>query len=195
MSHLIYIHGFLSSPSSHKAVQVKQWLADNRPDIKYHCPFLTAYPGQTRQTLETLVESLLPDPVYLMGSSLGGYWATWLVEKYKLRAVLINPAVKPGMLNPEYVNVELKNYHSEDTYMLTDQDIEELFAADVSEIQLHDNYWLMVQTGDETLDYQLAVEKYADCKQLIEEGGDHSFQNFDKQISSAIDFLMLESSS
>ena len=87
-------------------MQVEQWLRDNRPDIEYHCPFLTAYPGQTRQTLETLVESLLPDPVYLMGSSLGGYWATWLVEKYKLRAVLINPAVKLDLLkSDEYVNV------------------------------------------------------------------------------------------
>lgn len=189
MSHLIYIHGFLSSPSSHKAIQVKQWLADNQPDIEYHCPFLTAYPGPTRQSLESLIEDLLPAPVYLMGSSLGGYWATWLVEKYQLRAVLINPAVKPSMLNPEYVNVELKNYHSEDTYILTDQDIEELFAVDVSEIQLHNNYWLMVQTGDETLDYRLAVEKYAGCKQLVEEGGDHSFQNFDKRIIEAIEFL------
>ena len=193
MSQLIYIHGFLSSPSSHKAIQVKQWLADNRPDIEYHCPFLTAYPGQTRQTLETLVESLLPDPVYLMGSSLGGYWATWLVEKYNLRAVLINPAVKLDLLkSDEYVNVELLNYHTDDSYTLTEQDIEDLIAVDVRKITQHDSYWLMAQTGDETLDYRLAVEKYADCKQLIEEGGDHSFQNFDSHINDVIDFLNLD---
>lgn len=193
MSRLLYIHGFLSSPASYKAVQVKQWLATHRPDIEYHCPALTAYPGRTRHTLEILIEQMLPEPVYLMGSSLGGYWATWLVEKYGLRAVLINPAVKPGMLNPEYVNVELKNYHSDDTYRLTEQDVEELLTADVSEIQFHDNYWLMVQTGDETLDYRLAVEKYAGCKQLIEDGGDHSFQNFDRWIAEAIEFLQLKS--
>lgn len=193
MPHLLYIHGFLSSPASHKAVQVKQWLAIQRPDIEYHCPALTAYPVQTRHTLETLVEQLLPEPVYLMGSSLGGYWATWLVEKYGLRAVLINPAVKPGMLNPEYVNVELKNYHNDDTYILTEQDVEELSTVDVSEIQFHDNYWLMVQTGDETLDYRLAVEKYSGCKQLIEDGGDHGFQNFDRWISEALEFLQLKS--
>ena len=189
MSHLLYIHGFLSSPASHKAVQVKQWLLSHRPDIHYHCPALTAYPGQTRSTLESLVEQLMPEPVFLMGSSLGGYWATWLVEKYGLRAVLINPAVRPSMLNPDYVNVELKNFHNADTYRLTEQHIEELFAADISEIRLHDNYWLMVQTDDETLDYRLAVEKYSACKQLIEEGGDHSFQNFDRWIGDAIAFL------
>lgn len=192
MPHLLYIHGFLSSPVSHKAVQVKQWLARHRPDIEYHCPALTAYPGRTHQTLETLVEQLLPEPVYLMGSSLGGYWATWLVEKYGLRAVLINPAVKPSMLNPEYVNVELKNYHSDQTYMLTEQDVEALNAVDVNNVQFHDNYWLMVQTGDETLDYRLAVEKYSGCKQLIEDGGDHSFQNFDRWIAAAIEFLQLK---
>ena len=193
MPHLIYIHGFLSSPASHKAVQVKQWLADNRADIHYHCPFLTAYPAQTRDTLEKLVESLLPDPVYLMGSSLGGYWATWLVEKYRLRAVLINPAVNLDLLkSDEYVNVELLNYHTDDSYTLTEQDIEDLIAVDVRKITQHDSYWLMAQTGDETLDYRLAVKKYTDCKQLIEEGGDHSFQHFEQHLNDAIDFLQLE---
>ena len=189
MSHLLYIHGFLSSPLSYKAVQVDTWLRENRPDIHYHCPALSAYPAPTRNTLESLIEKLLPEPVYLMGSSLGGYWATWLVEKYGLRAVLINPAVKPGMLKPEYLNVELQNYHSEETYRLTEKDVDALFAVDVTEIRFHENYWLMVQTGDETLDYRLAVEKYTGTKQLIEDGGDHSFQGFERWIAEAIDFL------
>lgn len=190
--HLLYIHGFLSSPLSLKAVQVQQWLIENRPEIEYHCPALTAYPQQTQNTLETLVEQLLPQRVGLMGSSLGGYWATWLVEKYGLRAVLINPAVKLDMLNPDYLNVELKNYHSDDSYYLTEENVGALFAADVPEIKLHDNYWLMVQTGDETLDYNLAVEKYAACRQLVEKGGDHSFQGFERWIAEAVDFLQLE---
>ncbi len=189
MRHLLYIHGFLSSPLSHKAVKVKQWIDSHRPDIEFHCPYLTAYPAQTRVTLESLVEQMLPEPVYLMGSSLGGYWATWLVEKYGLRAVLINPAVRPSMLKPDYLNIELHNYHNDDTYILTEQDIEALMAVDVPKIQFPHNYWLMVQTGDETLDYRLAVEKYAGSKQLIEAGGDHGFQNFERWIADAIDFL------
>ncbi|NKB38409.1 MAG: esterase YqiA [Gammaproteobacteria bacterium] len=190
MSHLVYIHGFLSSPASLKAVQVRDWLLNHRPDITYHCPALTAYPGQTKHSLERLVESLLPEPVYLMGSSLGGYWATWLVEKYGLRAVLINPLVKPELLGSEYLNIELKNYHSEDSYTLTEVDAEILLAANVSEIKLAENYWLMVQTGDETLDYRLAIDKYSTSRQLVEEGGDHSFQGFERRIGEAIDFLL-----
>ncbi len=193
MPHLLYIHGFLSSPASHKAVQVEQWLATHRPDIEYHCPFLSAYPEQSRYTLETLVEQYLPEPVYLMGSSLGGYWATWLVEKYGLRAVLINPVAEPGLLNPDYLHVELKNYHSEHTYVLTEHDAKALLAVNVSNIQFPNHYWLMVQTGDETLDYRLAVEKYAACRQLVEEGGDHAFQGFQRWIGDAIDFLQLDS--
>ncbi len=193
MSHLLYIHGFLSSPASHKAVQVKHWLAKQRPEIEYHCPALTAYPGQTQDTLESLVEQWLPEPVILVGSSLGGYWATWLAEKYGLRAVLINPVADPTLLNPEYVNVELKNYHSDDTYVLTEHDVTKLLDVDVPEIKQHDNYWLMVQTGDESLDYQLAVEKFAGCKQLVEEGGDHGFQGFESWIGEIIDFLHINS--
>jgi predicted esterase YcpF (UPF0227 family) len=189
MSHLLYIHGFLSSPLSYKAVQVDTWLRENRPDIQYHCPALSAYPGPTQKTLASLVEQFLPESVYLIGSSLGGYWATWLVEKYGLRAVLINPAVKTGMLKPEYINVELRNYHSEDTYLLTEKDVEALFSVDVAEIRLHENYWLMVQTGDETLDYRLAIEKYTGARRLIEEGGDHSFQGFERWIAETIYFL------
>lgn len=188
MSALIYIHGFLSSPLSHKAQQVQTWLAENRTDIDYHCPFLPPYPGQARDLLESLVESL-PGPVYLMGSSLGGFWATYLAEKYDLRAVLINPAVKPSMLMPEYVGVELQNYHTDDTYVLSEQHIDELRAVDTPQIQRLDNYWLMAQTGDETLDYRLAVEKYRGCKQLVEEGGDHAFQDFERWIGRTIDFL------
>ena len=102
---------------------------------------------------------------------------------------MINPAVKTGMLKPEYINVELRNYHSENTYLLTEKDIETLFSVDMAEIRLHENYWLMVQTGDETLDYRLAIEKYTGARQLIEEDGDHSFQGVERWITEAIYFL------
>jgi len=111
MPALIYIHGFLSSPLSHKAQQVGEWLGESRPNIVYHCPMLSAYPGEVQNSLEQLVESLLPEPVYLMGSSMGGFWATYLAEKYDLPAVLINPAVKPTSLMPKYVGLPLKNYN------------------------------------------------------------------------------------
>jgi len=188
MAALLYIHGFLSSPLSFKAQQTQAWLAANHPEIDYHCPQLSPYPAQTQRLLEDLVESLLPEPVYLMGSSLGGFWATWLAEKYNVRALLINPAVRPQEFMPKYVGVELKSYHTDDMYHLHRRHVDEIKSADVQPRRL-DNYWLLVQTGDETLDYRRAVEKYAGCKQTIEEGGDHSFQGFERYFESGLKFL------
>jgi predicted esterase YcpF (UPF0227 family) len=189
MSALIYIHGFLSSPQSWKAQQTRQWLAQHRPDIHYYCPQLTPYPQQTQRDLESLVESLLPGPVYLMASSLGGFWATWLVEKYNLRAVLINPAVRPAEFMPAYLEVDLKSYHTDDSYRLNREHINQIKTCEVA-ICRHDNYWLLVQTGDETLDYTHAVEKYRGCRQTVEAGGDHSFQRFERYLPESVEFLV-----
>lgn len=192
MNTLLYIHGFLSSPQSEKAVQVKNWLSDHRPHIKFICPLLTPYPGDTRETLEGLVENAMMTStatVYLMGSSLGGFWATWLVEKYNLKAVLINPAVTLSLFNQGYINTPLKNYHTDDIYELTESDIDEFHRVNVESISRTQNYFVMLQTGDDVLDYRLAVNKYAGCKQLIEEGGHHSFTKFDSKIELALNFL------
>ena len=188
MAALLYIHGFLSSPLSYKAQQTQSWLARNHPEIDYHCPQLTPYPAQTQRELEALVESLLPQAVYLMGSSLGGFWATWLAEKYDLRALLINPAVRPYEFMPAYLGRDLASYHTADSYRLSAAHIDEIKQVDVP-ISRRGNYWLLVQTGDETLDYRQAVAKYAGCKQTIEEGGDHGFQGFERYLESGLGFL------
>lgn len=188
MAALLYIHGFLSSPLSFKAQQTREWLAANYPHIDFHCPQLPPYPAQTQNILESLVENLLPQPLYLMGSSLGGFWASWLAEKYDLRAVLINPAVRPQDFMPSYLEVDLKSYHTDDSYRLNSGHIDEIIAVDIP-ITRKANYWLLVQTGDETLDYRQAVQKYAGCKQTIEEGGDHAFQGFERYLEDSIKFF------
>ena len=188
MPTLLYIHGFLSSPYSLKCQQLGEWLNRHRPRLRYLCPFLTPYPDETRGTLEELVESS-QGPVYLMGSSLGGFWATWLAEKYDLRAVLINPAVDLAIFRHEMINVSLKNYHTDDVYMLKEEHVDGFRAVDVPAIKRPENYLLMVQTGDEVLDYRLAVKKYAGSSHLVEEGGDHTFSSFDRRIPEAISFL------
>lgn len=188
MAALLYIHGFLSSPLSFKAQQTQAWLAANHPEIDYYCPQLSPYPLETQQLLEQLVESILPKPLYVMGSSLGGFWATWLAEKYNLRALLVNPAVNPHHFMPKYVGMDLKSYHRDDHYSLQPHHIDEIIQVDVQPTRLA-NYWLLVQTGDETLDYRHAVAKYAGCKQTIEEGGDHAFQGFERYLESGLAFL------
>ncbi|WP_317933336.1 YqiA/YcfP family alpha/beta fold hydrolase [Halioxenophilus sp. WMMB6] len=182
MSALIYIHGFLSSPQSHKAVQTGAWLAREHTEVAFVAPALTPYPGQTRQQLDALISRLGQQPIYLMGSSMGGFWATYLAEQYDLPAVLINPACEPMRLMPGYLHQTLHNYHTPDSYRLDESHLAELQDADTNGIRRPANYWVMVQTGDETLDYRKALEKYAGCRQLVEEGGDHGFQNFEQHL-------------
>lgn len=189
MACVVYLHGFLSSPLSHKAQAVKQWLAQHRPDIRFHCPHLTPYPARTAAELKALMEFLHPEPVWLIGSSLGGYWATWLAEEYDRPAILVNPSVQPWQFMPDLLGVDLKAYHTDDSYRLAAAHIDQIKAVNVFPITRHANFWLMVQTGDETLDYRQAVEKYQGCKQLVEPGGDHSFVDFEQHLPGIIEFF------
>ncbi len=191
MPALLYIHGFLSSPNSFKALQVKDWLQLHRPDVEYHCPFLTVYPDQVQAELDALVADIQSrgQDLYLMGSSMGGFWSTYLAERYDLPALLINPAVRPSMLMPEYIGKSLKNYHTEDSYTLEAEHIEQLKALLPEKITRPQNYWVLLQTEDETLDYRQAEALYQEARLTIEEGGDHAFQGFERFIEPGIEFL------
>lgn len=190
MSQLLYIHGFLSSPLSYKAQSMGQWLQQAAPDIHYHCPQLTPYPDECASDLCRQVELALErqQMVYLVGSSMGGFWATWLAETYDLPAVLINPAVDVMGLMPKYLNQTLHNYHTDDTYCLYEKHLLQLSRYQVP-VSRHKNYWLLVQMGDETLDYRLAVKRYQGARQTVESGGDHGFQSFSRHHQAVIDFF------
>lgn len=189
MSVVLYLHGFLSSPQSHKAVVTGQWLTQHHPDVEYYCPTLTPYPARTRSQLDALVANLKGQQIGLLGSSMGGFWASYLVEAYNLPAVLINPACEPLALMPQYLNQPLSNYHTEDTYRLNDSHLEEMTQIPAHNIGRKNNYWVLVQTGDETLDYRKALTKYQGCDLLVEEGGDHSFKEFERHLPACMAFF------
>ena len=124
-----------------------------------------------------------------MGSSLGGYWATWLSEKYDLKSVLINPVVDLGIFRWEFINKELKNYHTDDSYFFTEQDMQGYSELVLDEITRPENYFVVLQTGDEVLDYRHALQRYPHSRQLVENGGDHGFQGFPEKIELIMDFF------
>ncbi len=188
MPTLLYLHGFLSSPRSHKALQVQAHCQEHHPDIHYCCPALPPYPEACAQQLIDLIERV-DGAIYLVGSSMGGFWATWLAERYGCKAVLINPAVDVMNLMPEYIQVPLQNYHNEESYLLSDDHMRQLSSYCVDEISKPSRYWLMVQKGDETLDYRQAVEKYQACRQTIEPDGDHSFKGFERFLEEIFSFF------
>ncbi|GAA5315013.1 MAG: esterase YqiA [Candidatus Pelagadaptatus aseana] len=190
MQHLVYVHGFLSAPGSHKAQLTQQWLARYHPQIQYHCPHLSPYPQQAQQQLKDLMADLEGQQVGLVGSSLGGFWSTWLIEHYSgMNAVLINPSVRPFEFVSELVGETLNNYYTDDTYQMQPEHAGQLREAYPSELVDKSRYWVLVQTGDETLDYRQAVERYDGCHVTIEQGGDHGFQDYDRHLPDIIDFL------
>jgi uncharacterized protein len=124
--------------------------------------------------------------VSLIGSSLGGYYATWLAEKHGVRAVLVNPAVRPYELLAQYVGPQTNLYTGAHD-VLTAGDIDALRALEVDRITPN-RYLLMVQTGDEVLDYRAAVERYRGAEQQVIEGGDHGFSDFGEHLDAALAF-------
>ena len=187
--HILYIHGFNSSPKSYKAELTQAYLSQHFPYITYHCPQLEISPKNAMAQLCQLIELNKTAQWHIIGSSLGGYYANYLVEKYAVKAVLINPAVKPYELLKSYIG-EQKNYHTN-----TISTVEPYFMNELKQLEaniiLKKNYLVMVQTGDEVLDYQQAEQKYHQCQLIIEQGGDHSFMNFQNKLPEIMRFFAL----
>ena len=183
---LLYIHGFNSSSQSNKATQIRSWLNQNHPDIEVRVPDLPYCPDRAVAILRGLIEHC--DDVGVVGSSLGGFYANYLSEQYGLRAVMVNPAVRPHELLTDYLGVQTNPYTNE-TYVLDETHIRALKAIFVATMQVPSNRLVLLQTGDETLDYSEAEKYYSKSRLIVEKGGDHSFINFERHFSSIVEFL------
>jgi len=184
---IIYIHGFNSSPASYKAqVLLNHFKACGREN-EILIPSLSSVPGYAMAELKSLVENNISNNLSFIGSSLGGYYATWLADRYDLPAVLVNPAVKPYELLKDYLGRNINHYSGEE-YDLTEKHIEELRELDVEYITKPHRYLVMLQTGDEVLDYSEAFVKFAGSRMIVEEGGDHSFTSFESHLPTVLEF-------
>lgn len=189
MINILYIHGFNSSPLSMKAELTRNFFAKNYPEINFHCPQIASSPHSAVAQLKAII-TLKPQATWLLiGSSLGGYFASYLAETYQAKAVLINPAVKPFELMEGYLGEQVNPYTNE-YYQVKAQHIVELKMLEQKKIS-NNNYLVMVQTGDEVLDYQQAVEKYRQCQLAIVQGGDHSFIDYENTLPNIASFFNL----
>jgi uncharacterized protein len=182
---ILYLHGFNSSPQSAKAQYLKSYLEERGRGREFVCPSLPHRPRAAVAVAEAEI-TRLPGGLTLVGSSLGGFYATWLAEKHGLRAVLINPAIDPHVGLRAYLGPQ-QGFHGGGSYELTEEHLQEWRALFVSEVH-PERYLLLVETGDEVLDYRAAVRKYLGAEQVVVQGGDHSLASFPEQIPLVLKF-------
>ena len=188
---IVYLHGFRSSPKSAKAQAMVRAVdalpAATRP--KLVVPDLGHAPAEAIAMVEAIVarERDPGAPLAFVGSSLGGYYATYLAERHDARAVLINPAVRPYEDLAPYKGTQT-NLYSGEAFEVTDEHFVQLRALAVPRITRPARYFLLVQSGDEVLDWREAVEHYAGAFQFVQGGGDHAFQGFEAQIPAILRF-------
>ena len=187
---IVYLHGFRSSPASVKATQFRQAVEmlpiEVRPQL--HVPDLQHRPSAAiAQVADWVAQCANIADLTFVGSSLGGYYATHLAERFGARAAMINPAVRPYEDLKPYVGMQT-NMYSGETFVVTPAHFAELAALGVGRITRPSRYLLLVQTGDEVLDWREAVAFYAGAWQYVEGGGDHAFQRFAAQIPVVLRF-------
>lgn len=185
---ILYLHGFRSSPASWKARVLTEALRERAQSDRLLCPALSSEPRAAMAEAERLIAGW-PGPLTLVGSSLGGFYATYLAEKYGLRAVLINPAVAAPRLLEDYLGAHAP-LHGGPDFELTAAHLDQLRALDVPTLSPQ-RYLLLVETGDEVLDYRQALLRYAGAKQVVLEGGDHSFTRFPEYLPQLFEFCGL----
>ncbi len=190
MKSLIYLHGFNSSAKSKKAVSLGKWIVENDLPINYIVPELPWRPTDAITGIKSIIEES-QGHIALIGSSLGGYYANYLSENFNIKAVLINPAVYPALLLKSYLGKQ-ENPYTREVYYLSLEHMEELEKLFINKMISPENRKVLLQTGDETLDYREAEKYYKSSDCIVEQGGDHSFQNIEKHFNDIIQFLELK---
>ena len=183
---IVYLHGFNSTPASHKARMLQTYMEARGLGRRYACPALPHRPAEAARAIEDqIVRCGTPAPT-LLGSSLGGFYATYFAEKHDCRAVLVQPAVSPHMglealLGPQ------QNQHTGERYELTREHLEGWRSLALERVD-PERYLLLLETGDEVLDWREAARKYEGARMVVREGGDHTLQSFAEHIPRILAF-------
>jgi len=186
--HFIYLHGFGSSAASFKAQLVKQFV-EQHPQHSLFLVDLPFSPQAAMSLIEAHIETLQSENWAVIGSSLGGFYSTYLAEKYRKKGVLINPAVKAyELLAARLGNNE--NYHTGQVFEFTEQHLQQLKGMYLPQLAHPENLLLLTQTGDEVLDYRQGVDYYQRSEQMVIEGGNHGFDDYEDYLAATFNFLI-----
>ena len=184
---ILYLHGFRSSPRSFKARVVQKRLEELGRAHELICPQLPASPKAAMELALLLAERHAPHDLSIIGSSLGGFYATWLAERLDVKAVVINPSVNPLKNLEKHVGMTTA-WHSDEPFEFRQEYIGELADLRVQRITRPERYFLLAATGDEVLDYRDMVAHYAGARQHVIEGSDHAISEFPQYVDEVLAF-------
>ncbi len=194
LTHLLYLHGFRSSPHSTKARQFADWVRTHRPDVTWWCPQLPASPREAVALLEDGCLDWPKEHTAVIGSSLGGFYASVLAERWGSRTVLLNPAVNPARDLATQIG-ESRSWHDDAPFFFRPEFISELQAMAPAAITRPERYLAVIAEGDEVLDWREMRDRYADCAMRVlprdAPGSDHALSRFELQMPEVLAFAGL----
>lgn len=189
-THLLYLHGFRSSPRSAKAQLTAAWVQSHCPELTWWCPQLPPSPAAAMKLLLDEAAGWPPTTSAVIGSSLGGFYATALAERLGWRAALLNPAVDPARDLTKYIG-ELTAWDGEATFFFKPEFIAELRVIAPLTLSRMARYYALIAKGDEVLDWEEMHARYRGCKMRLLEGGDHAISNYVDHLPEVAGFLGL----
>ena len=190
-THLLYLHGFRSSPLSFKAQRLQRWLREHRPDVHWWCPQLPPSPCDAMALVHDGIRGWPAETSAVLGSSLGGFYATAVAEATGWPAVLINPAVHPARDLAAYIG-ELTAFHNpQSSFFFRAEFIGELHALTVPAITRPERYLAFIAKGDEVLSWQEMSTRYAGTPMRLIDGSDHALSDFEDHLPHLLKFLNL----
>jgi predicted esterase YcpF (UPF0227 family) len=191
-THVLYLHGFSSSPQSTKARQMAAIMASKFPHITWWCPQLPPSPQAAAALIAQGTAQWPAHRMTVIGSSLGGFYATWLATQRGCKAVLLNPAINPARDLAKYIGEQTAWHDPAERFYFAPEFVDELRALEVGPLPHPDLVWALIAKGDEVLDWREMTARYPGSHQVVMEGGDHAISNFEAYLPQLLDFLDLQ---
>jgi predicted esterase YcpF (UPF0227 family) len=190
-THLLYLHGFRSSPQSMKSHKVAARMAAMHPGATWWCPQL---PPSPREAMAMVMDGIRDWPeraMAVIGSSLGGFYATHVAEARACKAVLLNPAIDPARDLRKYIGEQVSWHDPDERFFFEPEFVDELRALECGGPAHPENYFAVIAKGDEVLDWKEMTGRYPGARIKLLETGDHALTDFDDHIDELFDFLQL----
>lgn len=190
-THLLYLHGFRSSPASTKARITAAAVAERFPHVTWLCPALPASPQEAMQGVERAIADWPSESMAIIGSSLGGFYATWLAEQCDCRAVLLNPAVNPARDLERHLGDNTVWHDPQQHFVFERRYIQELRDLQVTRITRPERYLAVIAKGDEVLDWREMAAHYASAASRLLPEGDHALSEYPLHLDAVLAFAGL----